>query len=350
MIGAIEALLSTCDDADWCEIWPLLEEYPKFGRSLIESVSYRHGGAPSFVTKLTAKQLEEFYAWMLLNYAPSSTDHKHSGAVGPSQTAIMLRDTTLEQLKKKGTFEAVEAIKHVSQQFPDYSWLAYHLEDAESLARAMTWEPVEPSQLLALVSHRGKRLIDSTEQLMSLLFESLDRLQSKLKGELASVTDLWNVEQDRYWPKDEESFSNYVARHFLEDILKKGIVVNREVQIRPGQFTDIRVDAIAQGKPGSYSRLSVIVEAKGNWHPKLFENMETQLRDRYLKDNLCRHGIYLVGWFDCSNWKEGDRRKTKCRQRTMSKTKELLSVQAMGLSKDGLDIRSYILDATIQLP
>jgi len=350
MIGALEAILSTCDDADWCDIWPLLEEYPTFGRSLIESVSYGHGGAASFLTKLTAKQLGEFYAWMLVNYPPSGMDHKHSGAVGPSQTAVMLRDTTLEQLKKKATFEAVEAIRHVLQKFPDYSWLAYHLEEAESLARAATWEPVEPSQLLALVRNRGKRLLDSTEQLMSLLFESLDRLQSKLKGELASVTDLWNVERDRYWPKDEESLSNYVARHFLEDILQKGIVVNREVQIRPGQFTDIRVDAIAQGKPGSYPRLSVIVEAKGNWHPKLFENMETQLRDRYLKDNLCRHGIYLVGWFDCSNWKDGDRRKTKCRQRTMSKTKELLSAQAAGLSKDGLDIRSYILDARIQLP
>lgn len=34
--------------------------------------------------------------------------------------------------------------------------------------------------------------------------------------------------------------------------------------------------------------------------------MKEQLVARYLKDNQCRHGIYLIGWYVCPQWDPED--------------------------------------------
>jgi hypothetical protein len=63
---------------------------------------------------------------------------------------------------------------------------------------------------------------------------------------------------------------------------------------------DIHVDATVPGrKRRTDERMSVIVEVRGNWHRELDSAMQTQLRDRYLKGNSYKNGIYLVGWFAC---------------------------------------------------
>jgi hypothetical protein len=354
MVCAIEALLSGARDAGWPEIWPVIRDYPEFGRLVIGSVSYAHAGSADFLTRLTEEQLGEFYVWMLVNYPPSPLDHRSAGAVGPGQTAVMLRDLTLEHLKSRGTFAASEAIREAMASLPQHQWLGLHLEQAESLARAATWQPVSPQQFLALALHHQKRLLESTQQLIAVVFESLDRLQSKLTGELPASKDLWNADQGRYWPKDEEDLSDYVARHLDDDIQRRGVVVNREVQIRrgvgdgTGQFTDIHVDAVVAGvRQGTYARLYVLIESKGNWNRELFENMETQLRDRYLRNNRCQSGIYLVGWFSSPKWKEDDPKKKQCSRVSVEEARQRLSQQALRLSKEGFDIRSYVLDVPL---
>lgn len=91
-------------------------------------------------------------------------------------------------------------------------------------------------------------------------------------------------------------------RGILEKISEKGIVVNREVQIRrtPGQKTDIHVDAmVSGGRAGSYETLHAIIEVKGDWNPELATGTKDQLQDRYLKNNRYKYGLYLVGWFCC---------------------------------------------------
>jgi hypothetical protein len=354
MVAAIEAVLSGAPGAGWPDIWPTIRDHPDFGRFVIGAVSYKHGGAANFITKLTENQLGEFYVWMLMNYPPLPNDHRHSGAVGEAQTAVMLRDQTLEHLKNRGTFAACEAIREAMARLPQHPWLGYHLEEAELLARAATWQPVGPQRFLELVRDRQRRLIENAEQLLAVVSESLDRLQVKFKGELPASKDLWNSDKGQYWPKDEEDVSDYVVRHLDEDIRGRGIVVNREVQIRrgigggTGQFTDIHVDAVVAGaKPGTYSRLYVIVESKGNWNQDLFTAMETQLRDRYLKDNRCQSGIYLVGWFSCEKWKQDDQRKRRCPSMSIVEARCELAQQAAALSTDGFQIQSYVLDLSL---
>ena len=352
-VTSARALMKHTMDAGWGKLWPIFIKNKEIGREIVESVSYTDVGHGNFITKLTEPQLGDFYLWMVESYP--YLEHKLGlGFVGPGDTAVMLRDSTIEHLKKRGTFAACEAIRNVMEKLPQYSWMRYHLEEAEALARAATWQPASICQFLSLALDRDKRFVESGAQLIDVIVESLDRLHSKLHGEIPASRDLWNNLGDSWWPKDEQDLADYVTRQLNEDLKSRGIIVNREVQIRrgigdgTGQRTDIHVDAvIPAAQPGSYERIYVIVEAKGNWNAELPTAMETQLRDRYLKENKCRDGMYLAAWFTCAKWDDTDHRKKQCSRMTLPEAKECFSQQARVLSEGGFYIRSYVLDISL---
>ena len=124
--------------------------------------------------------------------------------------------------------------------------------------------------------------------------------------------------------------------------------MGREVEIKRGEKTDIYVDAI-RNHGNVYDTVSVIIETKGCWHPKLKNAMMTQLRDRYLlKNNLCRYGLYLVGWFNCDKWdQEKDSRFGRAPKYGLDEAKTRFENQARDLSKEGIFLESYVLDLSI---
>jgi hypothetical protein len=138
-----------------------------------------------------------------------------------------------------------------------------------------------------------------------------------------------------YKPKDENSFSDFVAVHLDEDLRQKGIIVNREVRIHRGERTDIHVNAVVLiPQEGGYDSVSVIIEVKGCWNLDHDHAMKTQLVDRYLRDNRCQHGLYLVGWFNCEQWDDKIMGKNRLRNLTWVKHKnnvilKLLSYHSM---------------------
>ncbi|PYT57412.1 MAG: hypothetical protein DMG35_20320 [Acidobacteria bacterium] len=351
-ITAAQALMKHTNDAGWGKIWPIFVQSKEIGREIVESASYGDVGHGSFITKLCEPELGELYLWMVENY-PYLERKPGFGYMGPGDTAVMLRDSIIEHLKKRGTFAACEAIRSVMEKLPQYTWMNYHLEEAEALARAATWQPVSIGQFLSLAQNREQRFVETGRQLVDLIVESLDRLHSKLHGEVPATRDLWNNRQDKWWPKDEQDFADYLTRHLNEDLKLRGIVVNREVQIRrgigdgTGQRTDIHVDAVIPGQPGSYERTYVIVEVKGNWNTELLTAMETQLHDRYLRENKCRDGIYLAGWFTCTKWDDTDNRKNQCSPMNLAEAKDFFSQQATALSGGGFQIESYVLDVSL---
>ena len=64
----------------------------------------------------------------------------------------------------------------------------------------------------------------------------------------------------------------------------------------PGQSTDIHVDASPSegSQTDRYGAISLIIEVKGSWNDGLMTDMERQLRDRYMKNNDCRIGMYAA--------------------------------------------------------
>src|SRR5208283_1457788 len=180
--------------------------------------------------------------------------------------------------------------------------------------------------------------------------ESLQRLEAELQGETPGAPALW----DKIRPKDEMQLSDQVQLHFKRDIQAKGIVVNREVQIRrgmgnkPGEQTDIHVDAISQSPDGKYDRISAIVEAKGCWNTDLLTAMQTQLVDRYLNDNRCPFGLYLVGWYVCPQWDHCDYRRAAVPLSTLEQARMYFGKQAVTLSSSIVHLKAFVLNAALR--
>jgi hypothetical protein len=72
--------------------------------------------------------------------------------------------------------------------------------------------------------------------------------------------------------------------------------------------------------------------------------MEDQLKKRYLKDNKCIHGLYLVGKFDCAQWDQKQKHSCKLSNGEMLKK---LENQAQDLSEHNILIKSFVLNASL---
>jgi hypothetical protein len=83
------------------------------------------------------------------------------------------------------------------------------------------------------------------------------------------------------------------------------------------------------------------------WNRELDQAMDFQLKNRYLKVNQSRFGLYLVGWFNCPQWDKSDARKNRCAKITRNEAQEKFDSQAATLSADGATIKAFVLDTRL---
>ncbi len=320
--------------------------------------------AESIGKRLTEDQLADLYVWLVRQY-PHAEDPKHDGTyiVELRDRVTNWRNSILHHLKERGTHQACEAIQRISHELPELDWLKWTLWEARNNTRRCTWVSPQPADILKLAGDPQGRLIQSGDELLDVLIESLNRLEAELQGETPAAPFLWNVwkeknEKKRYRPKDENAFSDYVKRHLEGDLKQRGIIANREVEIRwgggsgKGERTDIHVDAIMRDSNGkTYDSVSVIIEVKGCWYTRdnvLDTAMETQLVYRYLKDNRCQHGLYLVGWFNCDQWDDKDGRKQSAPKISIDKARKKFDAQAADLSQQGVRIKAFVMNTALR--
>jgi hypothetical protein len=355
-IAAARVLMFHAKDAGWSVVGPAIREDTEFGREVISAVAHN---AESIGKRLTADQLADLYVWLVRQY-PHAEDPKHDGAyiVEPRDRVTNWRNSILHHLKERGTHQACEAIQRISHELPELDWLKWTLWEAWNNTRRCTWVPPQPADILEMAGDSQKCLVQSGDQLLDVLIESLNRLEVKLQGETPAARDIWDqdrVDKKRYRPIDENGFSDYVKRHLEVDLKQRGIITNREVEIRhgegsgKGEHTDIHVAAVVRGSNGkNHDSVSVIIEVKGCWHKERNTAMKTQLVDRYLKDNPCQHGMYLVGWFNCDQWDEEDYRKKGCPKYSIDKARKQFDAQAAELSQQGTRIKAFVMNTALR--
>jgi len=356
-VRAAQCLMRNADDAGWSIVWPAVTRDDEFGLRVLAGVSsIFEPQASAMVTRLADDKLTELYIWLAtkMPYRDASEEHHGFGFVSPSRSLEMWRNSLFEHLKSRGTAGSVAGMRRVAQTFPQYPWLTWHLMEAERLARSYSWSPLHPPQLFALLADAERRLVQSGEQLPGILLESLMRLQQEIQGETPAAFVLWNeLPTGAFRPRMEVRISDYVKLHFERDITVRGIIVNREVEIRKGtgikkgEETDIHVDAVTQLPNGAHDKISAIVEVKGCWNAELMTAMETQLANRYLKDNPCPFGIYLVGWFICDQWDRKDYRRGGTPKLTIGEAQAHFDKQAADLTNNSREIRAFVLNAAL---
>jgi len=317
-------LLKKAQESDWDMLWHTITKNLDFAKESLEMASY---GLRNLTLNLNEKQLADLYIWLECNY-PCTEDPVYDTAhsVESRESVANFRDGVLTQLRETGTRKACQEIQRIIDHFPNYD-LKWHLRKAQNTLRKKSWKPPEPKELMQLVNNSDKRLIQDGNQLLDVLIESLQRLELELQGETPASRDIWDKEsKDFFKPVNENTFSNYVKRHFDRDLKLQGIFANREVELRSKatgavlERTDIHVDAVIRNHAGEIiDSITVIIEAKGCWNGDLDEAMQTQLVDRYLKDNTYQYGLYLIGWFYCTHW---DTRKAKSPKISLEETRE----------------------------
>jgi hypothetical protein len=356
---AARVLLIRAPERGWSVVWPVVQAHETFGRTLMEAVAGLHDQmlSAAFTQQLTEFQVADLYEWLASRFSPDEDRKEESAYFGqPRDDVALFRDAVFAGLQARGTPEAVQAIARLAATLPNQRWLWWSVVNARRNTLQRTWIPPVPAHLLALVRNRDARIVESGEQLLEVVVESLRRLNERLQGETPAAPYLWNeISPKVFRPKDEQSLSNYVALHLREDIKRRGIIVNREVEIRrgegaaQGERTDIHVDAVSPGsRAAEYDHITVIVEVKGCWNKGLSKDMEEQLRDRYLRDNPCQHGLYIVGWFRCDQWDSKDYREGDTPKRTVQEQQQILDAQAQALSVGDVRIRSLVMNVALR--
>jgi hypothetical protein len=75
--------------------------------------------------------------------------------------------------------------------------------------------------------------------------------------------------------------------------------------------------------------------------------MKGQLVDRYLKDNVCPNGLYVIAWFMCDQWDAKDYRKKDTPEMTVREAQTHFARQAVELSDRSLKIRAFVMNAAL---
>jgi hypothetical protein len=358
-LHAAQLLMLKMSDAAWGTVWPAIQSDAEFGRELIQRVSqhthFTGEGIPLFA-QLNEDQLADLYTWLERQFPHAEDPDRPPGISympGPRDNVVDFRDGLLRHLEARGTQEAVNAIRRIKSEFPDAWWLKWALHDAQNAMIRQMWSPPSPAELLELVRDPRRRFVASGEQLLQAVIESLQRAQNKLQNkDTPAVPFLWD--EVVYKPKSEARLSDWVKLHLDEDLRERRVFVGREVEIYRraatgiGERTDIYVEVFSHSPPGGRAeKITVVIECKGCWNPDLDTAMKTQLRDKYLDEASCRHGLYLVGWFNCDKWDPKDRRKGKAPRITIEEARGQFERQAAELCDGGFLVRAFVLDASL---
>ncbi len=359
-VAAAEALVFHTGDAGWPVVWAAMQENGEFAGELVGAIANGAHHSDLSSKRLSERQAADLYIWLVRRYPHSEyyIQYREDSltSIGFKESVSMWRDDIPRDLQNRGTAEACRQIARIAAELPELQdTLKRTLHHARAETRRKTWAAPRPEYVLDLTRRRATRLVQNGDQLLEALIESLGRFQDKLQGETPAVFALWNEAGGSYTPKDEERLSDEIKLHLEQDLAERGIVVNREVVIRRGgggrrgERTDIHVDATVPGSDrDEYDTVSAIIETKGCWSRELDTAMEVQLVNRYLQDNECRHGLYVVGWFNCQQWDDADQKKARAPRHSIDVARERFEGQASRLSQGGLLVRSVVLDTSLR--
>jgi hypothetical protein len=337
--------------AMWPQVWAIVSTDPELADEILKGGANGAEFGTKTIAGLTEPQLADLYLLMSRRFPPADDPEPASGFVAPHVQARWFRDSVLRILTARATQAACGELRRLIAELPaQQRYLVELLRDTDARRRAGMWSPATPQQLLDLTRKNDARFVETEDDLLDAVQESLRRFEKKLHAEETAVLDLWNETKQGhrkvYTPKDEDRFASLVARHLNDDLHGRGIIVNREVEVRKGERTDIYVDAIAKNA----TRITVVVEAKGCWNPQLREAIKDQLAERYLFNARTTRGLYLVGWFYCDHWADTDKaRKALCPPDGAALIAEL-DQQATALSVSPRRIEAVVIDARLRFP
>jgi len=199
-IMAAHKLMTHTDDAGWSVVWPAMQHDMSFGREVVTAaVSSFALRRTDIGAKLTEDACADFYIWLIHQY-PLAEDPQYDNGeahfVGEREQIAHWRDALVQHLHMRGTPQACKAIQRIMEELPQCKdWLKWVLLDAQILTRRCTWVPPRPEDILTITSNPYGRLVQSEDQLLDVVVESLRRLGTELGFPIVSAK-FWGLRND----------------------------------------------------------------------------------------------------------------------------------------------------------
>jgi hypothetical protein len=334
----------------WTQLWLTVADDATFTGAVVGSVMT----APDlpealYLKRLTEDQLGDLYLWLNARYPRGEDPPPTSGALTERQQVALARDAIVVSISGRGTAAASGALRRIADAAPDTPDIRAYIRAADARRRDASWQPLAPREVLRLAADRTTRVVRNADQLLSVVLDVLSGLEAHFQGRHSPVLAIWNevlrkkTKKKGYSPKDEHAFARRVAEHFEMVAGGRRLVVNREVKIREGEFTDVMVDAIGPED----DRFTVVIECKGCWHREVRTAIQTQLVEKYLRNLGTYYGVYLVGFFHCARWLGKAHVRKKACPGDQAQLDAFLGVEAQRLSLDRLRIRSVVIDCSL---
>src|SRR5258707_6724730 len=248
-IVAIAFALAPSDT--WDLVWPLFQDRTFAEKVFLTIAGNLELGDRRRTISLAPEKLGQCIELLYQLFPPSPIEQK-SGYVTPRQAVADYRRSTLDALTMCLDPKAGAELLRLAKVFPDreieFRW---RYQDHLRVRRSQLWQPPSPVDLIAVLTRSEARLVMNANDLLEVVLESLERFEKYYtKKELPAAERLWRWQKEghrrtSFEPKDEEDFSDELARWLTDDIgPKTGIIVGREVQIQRGMKTDLLVKAV----------------------------------------------------------------------------------------------------------
>jgi len=362
------------------KIFDLLKENIEFLDVFIKIISGSFAGnrdknKSKLLDSLNDNELTEWYIFLHNNYPIVSRyeridDSEELHRDNENESISDYQQLILNSLHKRNTPNIVSCFEKINKSVDKEFSLT--IDNLKKNIKFNNWYPLQPKEFLSIVKE-DKIPIHSEEQLLNLVYKTLEQFQKNLKEEdgLVLIESLWeeqkiierkdemikissekkNKIKDNYHPKSENKITNIVAQYLKQELK---VIVNREVQINSkgqdkGDSTDIKIEAQNENNV-----LTVIIEAKGSWNKKLKVAMKNQLVQQYLDNHTCNSGIYLI-YYILDNSRLD---KESSYYKNTLKTKEFRNLkgyrkyyenQAEKIAqKTNKNIKSFVLDCTFE--
>jgi predicted NACHT family NTPase len=348
-------LAAHCSADAWAPLWKVVLGNQEFGREFFLRIAQRYRFQESFLSNLSEQQLAELYVHLEDTF-PRAADPQHATgevhSVGPRESLSHLRDSVPQLIASRGTVAGVSAMQWIVAKLPTEQWLSFRLLEAQRMMRMKTWSPLAPRELFRLFASTDRVLVQSVDDLSELLVNTLRKFERELHGEQNPIRGLWDKQAGvppTFRPVDEDAFSDVVRLFLKRELIERGIVANREVEVARvpgapiGRRTDIRIDALRHTIGGTRDVITAVIESKGCWNATLFRSLKDQLYGDYMVTLRAPVGIYLVGWFDKPKWDSKDQRRRQAPDLTIEELQVRLEQEAIGIPK-GYVVRPVVVD------
>ncbi len=343
----------------WDDFWPILKARPSLARLILLSVAHYRGSEDEWGDKEVAvSKLAQLYKYVRRLIPPSKDEPRPTGVHSPTprMEAARFRDSLPHKLAAMGTQEACQLLEEISNQVPKVEriWIKWILRDGIIGMRRRAWSAPATEVVTAMVANSDRRLLKSDDDLLTVVVESLGRLEDHLQRRSNSpIDEYWEsrkvAKKKLFKPVAEVPAAKKIAGWFEHDLdRRKGITIQREVCVQWNQRTDLEVRAVATDGTKAVP-LEVTVEVKGCWHRDVMKGLETQLRDGYLRKSGRTHGVYLVLWTHCASWNDpADSRANKLPAKTLPQARAVMAKKGSPRA-DGVAYRiePFVLDLTL---